>query len=91
MPWVGSELLMKCFRLARDAREIDMRASPYDLAAFGIDDPICIETEAGRTAYQSHQRGLADRARPLRKLLIDRLTEILKACQIKSSAKRHPE
>lgn len=83
MPWVGTDLLMKCFYLARDAREIDMRASPYDLAAFGIDDPICIETEVGRTAYRDHQRELADRAKPLRQSLINRLAAILDECKIK--------
>jgi hypothetical protein len=81
MPWLGSDLLLQCFDLARDAREIDMRASPYDLAAYGIDDPICIETEAGRMTYQNCQRELANRAKPLRQCLIDRLTEILNVCQ----------
>ena len=80
MPWLGSDLLMQCFCLARDAREIDMRASPYDLAAYGIDNPICIETESGRAVYQTHQRDLAERAKPLRRSLIDRLTQILNVC-----------
>lgn len=81
MPWLGSDLLLECFYLARDAREIDMRASPYDLTAYGIDDPICIENEAGRATYQMCQRELAERARPLRQSLIERLTQILNASQ----------
>ncbi len=30
-PWCGSELVADCLALARDARLVDMRASPYDL------------------------------------------------------------
>jgi len=89
MPWVGTKLLLDCFYLARDAREIDMRASPYDLTAYGIDNPICIETAEGRSEYQTHQRELADRAKPLRRSLIDRLTEILTANEVHRS-KAHP-
>ncbi len=81
MPWLGSKLLLECFLLARDAREIDMRASPYDLTAYGVDNPICIETEQGRADYQTQQRELADRAKPLRRALIDRLGEILTCLQ----------
>jgi hypothetical protein len=77
MPWIGSDLLLDCFLLARDAREIDMRASPYDLAEYGIEDPIRIETDSGRNEYQLQQRELADRAKPLRQRLIDRLDSIL--------------
>ena len=32
-PLIESELLMDCLELAADARELDMRASPYDLSA----------------------------------------------------------
>ncbi|MDX1681105.1 MAG: hypothetical protein R3242_10280, partial [Akkermansiaceae bacterium] len=31
MPWVGSVLLFDCFELALELRNLDMRASPYDL------------------------------------------------------------
>jgi hypothetical protein len=37
------------FRLARDVRELDMRASPYDLADLGY-PPVRIETPEGRAA-----------------------------------------
>ena len=49
-PLVDSELLLDCLELAADARELDMRASPYDLAGYGF-EPIAIETPAGRADY----------------------------------------
>jgi hypothetical protein len=68
-PWVESELVADCFELACAAREVDMRASPYELRALGY-EPIEIETEAGRVEYQARQRELAERAIPLRARLI---------------------
>ncbi len=41
-PLAASELVMDCLRLAASARELDMRASPYDLTEFGF-EPIAIE------------------------------------------------
>ena len=49
----------------RDVRELDMRASPYDLTALGY-PPVPIETPAGRAAYARAQAGFARRAAPLR-------------------------
>ena len=77
MPWIGSDLLLRCFRLALFAREIDMRASPYDLTEFGEYEPIFIETAKGRAQYEKLQRVIADRAAPLRGDLIDRISTIL--------------
>lgn len=68
-PLVSAELVADCFELARDIRELDMRASPYDLAALGF-DPVKIETPEGRADYERAQRGFAERARPLRARLI---------------------
>ncbi len=68
-PFTPSELIADCFALARDIREIDMRASPYDLAALGF-SPIPIETPAGRAEYESHQRTFAARGEPLRAQLV---------------------
>jgi hypothetical protein len=68
-PFTPSELLADCFALARDVREIDMRASPYDLRSLGF-EPIAIETAAGRTNYERHQRLFAARGEPLRARLI---------------------
>lgn len=36
VPLAPAELIADCFELARDIRELDMRASPYDLAALGF-------------------------------------------------------
>ena len=68
-PFTPSELIADCFELARDIREIDMRASPYDLRALGF-EPIAIETPAGRSDYERHQRSFASRGEPLRARLI---------------------
>lgn len=64
-PWTPSDLVADAFGLARDIRELDMRASPYDLADFGY-PPVPIETPDGRSEYEKSQRRFADRARPIR-------------------------
>lgn len=68
-PLVPSELVADCFALAREIRELDMRASPYDLSDLGY-EAIPVETEAGRAAYVAAQRTFAERAAPLRERLI---------------------
>jgi hypothetical protein len=68
-PFTPSELLADCFALARDIREVDMRASPYDFSALGH-APITIETAAGRAEYEQHQRTFTTRGEPLRARLI---------------------
>jgi hypothetical protein len=68
-PLVPAELVADAFALARDIRELDMRASPYDLAALGC-PPVPIETPAGRAEYAAAQRGFAERAAPLRDRLV---------------------
>ena len=68
-PFTPSELVADCFALARDIREIDMRASPYDLSSLGF-FPIPIETPAGRAEYERHQRAFATRGEPLRERLL---------------------
>jgi len=64
-PWIGSDFIAKTFLLALEGRELDMRASPYDLSHKGY-TPICIETEEGRKQYQKEQQSLAERSIPLR-------------------------
>lgn len=76
-PFAPSELIADCFELARDIREVDMRASPYDLRALGF-APIAIETPAGRAEYEVRQRAFSARGEPLRERLI-RLCERLLA------------
>ena len=68
-PFTPSELIADCFALARDIRELDMRASPYDLRQLGF-SPVCIETSDGRAEYERHQRDFAARSQPLRARLI---------------------
>ncbi|MDT7579813.1 MAG: hypothetical protein QOK35_1077 [Pseudonocardiales bacterium] len=69
-PATPGELLADCLDLAADVRELDMRASPYDLADLGY-PPVRIETPAGRAEYARAQAGFAARAAPLRERLLD--------------------
>ncbi|MBN9612589.1 MAG: 3-methyladenine DNA glycosylase [Actinobacteria bacterium] len=74
-PIVPGELLLDAFVLARDIREVDMRASPYDVTGYpGADGqtlaPIPIETADGKREYAALQRGFADRGNGLRARLI---------------------
>ncbi len=68
-PMVSSDLVADCFELARDIRELDMRAAPYDLVDLGF-EPVRIETPQGKQEYAAAQRGFAERAGPLRDRLI---------------------
>ena len=68
-PYVPSELVADCFELASAVRELDMRASPYDLSALGY-EPVRIESAAGRAEYARMQAAFAERAKPLRDRLI---------------------
>ncbi|MEM9080802.1 MAG: 3-methyladenine DNA glycosylase [Verrucomicrobiota bacterium] len=76
MPWLGSDLLRKSFFLALELRELDMRASPYDLSHYGY-QPIPIETDSGRRAYESAQKNLAKKSTALRVQLINSLQSFL--------------
>jgi hypothetical protein len=67
-PWIGSDLIGRTFALACEGRELDMRASPYDLSALGY-TPIRIETPEGREEYVLAQRALAEKAEPMREEL----------------------
>jgi len=64
-PLVPGSLLLDCFELARDIRELDMRASPYDLADWGY-SPVPIESADGKAEYVAHQRRFSERAAALR-------------------------
>jgi len=77
MPHIGSDLLADCFELAVQLRELDMRASPYDLRALDF-EPVCIETPEGREEYQRLQRALSARAAVLRDALIDSVSSLLR-------------
>jgi hypothetical protein len=75
-PATPGEVVADCFALAADVRELDMRASPYDLAGLGY-PPVRIETPAGRAEYARAQAGFARRAAPLRARLVDLCNAIL--------------
>ncbi len=74
-PFVASGLVADCFGHAREIREVDMRASPYDLAGLGY-PPIPVETPEGRAEYVRLQRELAERGAGLRARLLRRLEEL---------------
>ena len=76
MPFTPSSLVLDCFELARDIRTLDMRASPYDLTNLGY-TPVPIETPAGKATYAAAQRIFADRARPLRRQLLELCNQLL--------------
>lgn len=75
-PHTPSELVADCFALARDIRTLDMEASPYDVSSLGY-EPVAIETESGRAEYERRQRAFTERARPLRRRLLDIVETIL--------------
>jgi len=76
MPWVCSELLLETFLLASQLRDLDMRASPYDLSAWNV-NPIKIETPEGRREYEIEQRRLAFLAIELRTKLITAIQRVV--------------
>jgi hypothetical protein len=69
-PLLPSELLVDCFALAREIRQLDMQASPYDLRGIGL-HPVPIETPDGRAEYARRQRDFADQASVLRQRLVN--------------------
>jgi hypothetical protein len=64
-PWITADLLADAFLLAVRIREVDMRASPYDVLPFGL-APIRIELPEGRAEFQGVQQALAAEAASLR-------------------------
>ncbi|MGK0721720.1 3-methyladenine DNA glycosylase [Leucobacter sp. W1478] len=74
-PIVPGEVLLDAFVLARDIREVDMRASPYDVTGYAGADgspltPIPIETPEGKRTYAELQRGFTIRGNELRKQVL---------------------
>lgn len=68
-PAVPGSLLVDAFVLARRARELDMRASPYDVSALGH-EPVAVETPQGRATYVAAQRDLAAEGAHIRDRLL---------------------
>ena len=71
-PLTPGEVLLDAFELARDIRHLDMAASPYDLADWGV-VPVPIETPEGKAEYVRQQRAFAERSNALRARLLDAL------------------
>jgi hypothetical protein len=78
LPLLDSDVVMDAFEVAYSARELDMRASPYDLRAFGY-EPVRIETPSGRAEYVRQQTAIAERASAVRKTLLTRCRALLDA------------
>ena len=76
VPAVSSDLVMDCFELAREIRQLDMRAAPYDLRELGY-EPVLIETSEGKAQYAAEQRGFAARSQALRDRLVRALDGLL--------------
>lgn len=68
-PFCPSELVADAFDVARHAREIDMRASPYDLGGYGF-APVRVETAEGRAEYAELQREVFVMGQPVRERLL---------------------
>lgn len=78
VPLIDSGTVVDALELAFDLRELDMRASPYDLAGLGF-APIEIESARGRAEYVRLQAASARRAAVLRRRLIDRCAALISA------------
>ncbi len=78
LPWCGSDLVGECFANAWAARQLDMRASPYELRSLGY-EPVFIETAEGRAEYETHQKAIATAAEPLRRQLHALATAVTQA------------
>jgi hypothetical protein len=75
-PLVPGELLLDAFELAAAIREIDMRASPYDLRAWGY-PPIEIETPDGKAEYVRQQRAFTERGNVIRRRIVERVGRLV--------------
>ncbi len=84
-PYAPSELIADAFALARDIREVDMRASPYDFSALGF-APIAIETSEGRAEYERWQREFEGRAVPVRERLLELCGRLLDGAADRTNA-----
>jgi hypothetical protein len=74
-PAVSSDVAVDAFELARDIRELDMRASPYDLRELGY-EPVPIETPEGKAQYVEEQRHFSERSQILRRRLLGAIDDL---------------
>lgn len=75
-PWISSEVIREAFFNAVETRKVDMQASPYDAAEFGL-KPIKIETEAGRAEYLERQMEIYENSQPVRERVIEGYEKVL--------------
>lgn len=75
-PLTSSDFVLRAFELAREIRQLDMQAAPYDVSAWGL-SAVKIETAEGKAEYVEYQLEFAERANELRRELIDQLTAII--------------
>jgi hypothetical protein len=68
-PLISSDLVADAFEVAATARELDMRASPYDVSELGL-PAIPIETIDGRRAYAREQESIIHQSAPVRATLL---------------------
>jgi hypothetical protein len=69
-PAVSSDVILDAFELAMTIRYLDMRASPYDVSALGL-EPVRIETVEGKREYAESQAEFAATAAVLRERLME--------------------
>ena len=69
LPLTPSGLLLDTYELASDIRLLDMRASAYDVSAWGH-TPVPVETPEGKADYVRQQREFSARAEVLRVQLL---------------------
>jgi hypothetical protein len=75
-PITTSDFVLRAFNLAREIRQLDMQAAPYDVSAWGL-APVKIETADGKAEYVEYQLAFAERANELRRELIAQLTAVI--------------
>jgi hypothetical protein len=78
---------MDCFDHARAIRELDMRASPYDLRELGY-EPVRVETPSGRAEYAAAQREFAASGQVLRDRLLAAIEAVTHSVPAGSSSAR---
>lgn len=79
-PLISSDLVADAFEVAATARELDMRASPYDVSEFGL-PAIPVETAAGRRQYAREQESIIHLSAPVRAALLEVLQALLDSYQ----------
>ena len=75
-PFIPGELVAEAFSLAMKTRELDMRASPYDLGDDITYPPVAIETPDGRGEYAREQGRIMDVAGSIRTQLLEVLRSV---------------